>query len=48
MPSYAVELTPQERWAVAAYVEALRRSQSATLADAPPEIQKRLREEPAK
>jgi mono/diheme cytochrome c family protein len=48
MPSYAVELTPQERWAVAAYVEALRRSQSATLADAPPEIQKRLREEPVK
>jgi mono/diheme cytochrome c family protein len=48
MPSYAVQLTPQERWAVAAYFEALRRSQSATLADAPPEIQKRLREEPAK
>jgi mono/diheme cytochrome c family protein len=48
MASYAVELTPQERWAVVAYLEALRRSQSVKLAEAPPEIQKRLREEPAK
>ena len=47
MASYAAELTAQERWAVVAYLEALRRSQSATLADAPPDIQKRLREEPA-
>jgi len=47
MASYAPQLTAQERWAVAAYVEALRRSQSATLAQAPPEIQKKLREEPA-
>jgi mono/diheme cytochrome c family protein len=47
MASYAPQLTAQERWAVAAYVEALRRSQSATLAQAPPDIQKKLREEPA-
>jgi mono/diheme cytochrome c family protein len=45
MPSYAAQLTPQERWAVFAYIEALRRSQTATLADAPPEIQKKLRQE---
>lgn len=47
MASYAAELTPQERWAVVAYVEALRLSQSAPLAEAPPDIQKKLREEPA-
>ena len=45
MAGYAAELTPQDRWAVIAYVEALRRSQAATLAEAPPDIQKRLREE---
>jgi mono/diheme cytochrome c family protein len=45
MPSYAAELEAQERWAIVAYVWALRRSQSATLAEAPPDIQKKLREE---
>ncbi len=45
MPSYAPQLTAEERWAVVAYVEALRRSQTATLAEAPPDIQKKLREE---
>ncbi len=45
MASYAPELTAQERWAVAAYLEALRRSQSATLAMAPLDVQKKLREE---
>ena len=47
MASYAAELTPQERWAVVAYVEALRRSQAATVGEAPAEIQRQLREEPA-
>ena len=45
MPSYAAELTPQDRWAVAAYVEALRRSQAGKIADAPPDIQQKLRAE---
>jgi mono/diheme cytochrome c family protein len=45
MPSYAAELTPQDRWAVVAYVQALLRSQKATLADAPPDIQEKLRAE---
>jgi len=45
MPSYAAELTPQDRWAVVAYVQALLRSQKATLADAPPDIQQKLRAE---
>lgn len=47
MASYAAELTPKERWAVVAYIEALRRSQAATLAEAPPDIQKQLRAEGA-
>ena len=47
MASYAAELTPTERWAVVAYVEALRRSQAATLAQAPPGIQQTLRGEKA-
>ena len=47
MAPYSAELTPQERWAVVAYVEALRRSQAATLADAPPDIQKQLSAEAA-
>jgi mono/diheme cytochrome c family protein len=45
MPSYAAELTAEDRWAVAAYVQALRRSQAATLADAPPDVQQKLRAE---
>ena len=45
MASYAPQLSAQERWAVVAYLEALRRSQSATLADAPPGIQQKLRAE---
>jgi mono/diheme cytochrome c family protein len=45
MPSYAAELTAQERWAVVAYLKALQRSQAASLADAPPDIQQKLRAE---
>jgi hypothetical protein len=48
MASYAAELTPHDRWAVAAYVQALLRSQKATLADAPPDIQQKLRAETAR
>lgn len=47
MAPYSAELTPAERWAVVAYVEALRRSQAATLADAPADIQQKLRAEAA-
>jgi cytochrome c len=45
MPSYAAQLTPYDRWAIVAYVHALRRSQAGTLADAPPDIQDKLRAE---
>jgi len=42
MPSYAAQLTAEDRWAVIAYLQALLRSQKATLADAPPDIQQKL------
>jgi mono/diheme cytochrome c family protein len=35
MPSYAAELQPEDRWAVAAYIRALQLSQNATSADVP-------------
>jgi mono/diheme cytochrome c family protein len=42
MPSYANELSPEERWAVVAYVRALQLSQHATLGQVPPEVRARL------
>ena len=35
MPDYAAQLTPQDRWAVVAYIRALQLSQNATSADVP-------------
>ena len=35
MPDYSSQLTPEERWAVAAYIRALQLSQNATSADIP-------------
>lgn len=35
MPDYAAQIHPADRWAIAAYIRALQRSQSATLADVP-------------
>jgi len=35
MPDYAAQLSPQDRWAVVAYIRALQLSQSATEADVP-------------
>jgi mono/diheme cytochrome c family protein len=45
MPAYADELGDHDRWAVAAYVLALRRSRSATLAELAPEQRDRLSKE---
>ncbi len=39
MPDYAAQLTPVDRWAVAAYMRALQLSQSATAADVPQGVQ---------
>lgn len=35
MPSYAAQIPVKDRWAIAAYVRALQRSQRATIADVP-------------
>ena len=37
MAGYAAQITPADRWAIAAYVKALQRSQDATLQDVPPQ-----------
>lgn len=42
MPSYAAQLTDEERWAVAFYVKALQRSQWAPIEAAPPDVRARL------
>jgi hypothetical protein len=42
MLDYAAQLTPDDRWAVAAYMRALQLSQYATLADVPADVQPQL------
>jgi mono/diheme cytochrome c family protein len=42
MPSYADKVSPDDRWAVAAYLRALQLSQRATIDDAPPEERAKL------
>jgi mono/diheme cytochrome c family protein len=37
MPDYAAQVSPRDRWAIAAYIRALQLSQNATLADVPAE-----------
>ncbi|HEX4021884.1 MAG TPA: cytochrome c [Acidobacteriaceae bacterium] len=39
MPNYAAQVTPQDRWAIAAYIRALQLSQAATLKDVPANVQ---------
>ena len=45
MPDYAVQLRPEDRWAVAAYIRALQLSASATLADVPEPNRSKLQAE---
>jgi mono/diheme cytochrome c family protein len=47
MSSYASQVPVADRWAIAAYIRALQRSQYATLADLPAEERERLLREPA-
>ncbi len=42
MPSYADQVAPQDRWAIAAYIRVLQLSRNATLADVPPGERSRL------
>jgi hypothetical protein len=44
MMDYAAQVTPHDRWAIAAYIRALQLSQYATLADAPIEERQHLEE----
>ncbi len=39
MPDYSAQLTPEDRWAVAAYIRALQLSQDATMQDVPAGVQ---------
>jgi len=39
MPDYSAQLTPEDRWAVAAYIRALQLSETATPADVPAGVQ---------
>jgi mono/diheme cytochrome c family protein len=43
MPDYRSQVAPFDRWAIAAYIRVLQRSQQATLADAPPEEAAKLK-----
>lgn len=47
MPDYAAQISPEDRWAIVAYVRALQLSQNATLADVPPERRPDLDRPPA-
>jgi mono/diheme cytochrome c family protein len=51
MPSYAPQVPPEDRWAIAAYIRALQYSQNARLADLPagrrPAVEKGLAGQPA-
>ena len=42
MPQYAKQISPRDRWAIAAYVRALQLSQHAPLADLPPDARARV------
>ena len=46
MPPYVAQVAPADRWAIAAYIRALQRSQHARLDDVPPEARGRLAAEP--
>jgi mono/diheme cytochrome c family protein len=40
MPEHATQITPEDRWRIAAYIRALQLSQGANLADLPPDARK--------
>jgi mono/diheme cytochrome c family protein len=43
MPSYAVQIPVEDRWAILLYVRALQRSRNATIEDVPEELRKHLK-----
>ncbi len=42
MPDYSQQVSPEDRWKIAAYIRALQLSQNATVADVPPEDRPKL------
>jgi mono/diheme cytochrome c family protein len=42
MPDYRAQVTPEDRWAIAAYIRALQLSQGATIADVPEDRRQQL------
>lgn len=44
MPSYARQIKPEDRWAIAAYIRALQLSQNAAFAELGPEMEREVRE----
>jgi hypothetical protein len=46
MPAYSQQITPEDRWAIIAYLRALQLSQNASLGDLPPEEREKLAGEP--
>jgi mono/diheme cytochrome c family protein len=42
MPSYAHQIPVQDRWAIVAYVQALQKSQNATINDVPEELREKI------
>jgi cytochrome c553 len=42
MPSYAPQVPPEDRWAIAAYIRALQYSQNGRLADLPPDVRQKV------
>jgi mono/diheme cytochrome c family protein len=42
MPDYAQQISPEDRWAIVAYIRALQLSQHATLADVPDQQRQQL------
>lgn len=44
MPSYRIQIAPQDRWAIVAYIRVLQMSQNATLDDVPAEERAKLEE----
>jgi mono/diheme cytochrome c family protein len=46
MPDYAMQISPADRWAVAAYIRALQASQGGTIADVPQDQRQNLDKKP--
>jgi mono/diheme cytochrome c family protein len=42
MPDYAMQIQPQDRWAIVAYIRALQLSQQATINDVPADARGQL------